>query len=377
MSIFAPYFATQLLREAGWPRKLGRFKGEGYDAVIADDAFAQSIDWGAAIGAGHPRLALQMIAEMFRDRVWDGEEGPDVKLFVKGAQEAGWSTADSPRDAVKPLQFAEGMATISVEQFKDPQLRTALEHLLFQALLWGLSNPDRVEAWYASSIQDHQSMLPAIRRAGVEVGELPSLPQFFEDSAAIVRDYEREIGPLPSIPARLLADAGALGWRVSTVLIIDDEASIRLLCRVNLEAAGMCVLEVPDGPAGVKMASETTPDLILLDVQMPGPNGLNVARQLRETAATSTIPIVFLSPRVEFCECVNNLGYADIQAVAEPFNPLDLFSFLDGILRHARETRATRPTELDDLWSLSEIATTPNDRSVGDAVTRWHERFRT
>ena len=80
MSIFALYFATQLLREVGWPRKLGMFKGEGYDAVVADAVLAQSIDWGAAIGAGRPRVALQMIAEMFRDRDWEGDDAPDVKI---------------------------------------------------------------------------------------------------------------------------------------------------------------------------------------------------------------------------------------------------------------------------------------------------------
>ena len=54
MSILAFYFASQLLGEAGWPRKLGRFKGEGYDAVMVDMAFAQSIDWAAGLGAGGP-----------------------------------------------------------------------------------------------------------------------------------------------------------------------------------------------------------------------------------------------------------------------------------------------------------------------------------
>lgn len=161
-----------------------------------------------------------------------------------------------------------------------------------------------------------------------------------------------------------------------TVLIIDNEAPIRLLCRVNLEAAGMHILEAPDGPTGLKLVNETRPDLILLDVMMPGPNGLQVAKQLRDNEATSTIPIVFLSPRVEFCECVNELAYADIQAVAEPFNPVELFPLLDGILRQAGEFQATRPTELDELWSLTEIATTPNDRSVDEAVATWHEGLR-
>lgn len=211
MSMFAVYFAAQLLREAGWPRKLGRFKGVGYDAVVADLAFAQSIEWGAALGAGRPRVALQMIAEMFRDRDWESDQAPDVRMFLDGAPEARWSTADSPQDAVKPPELAKGMDTISVEQFKDPKLRTTMEQLLLQALLWGLSNPDRFEAWYGSMLAHRKKMLPMTQAADVQA-DLPSLQDFFESSTQIIGDYERDIGPLPSIPRRLLDDAAALGW---------------------------------------------------------------------------------------------------------------------------------------------------------------------
>src|SRR6478736_1164029 len=102
MSTFAFYFTTQLLREAGWPRKLVRFKGEGYDTTVVDFAFAQSIDWGAALGARRPRIALQMIAEIFRDRDWEGDDAPNVKAYVEGGKqrEAPSSTGASPQEAV-------------------------------------------------------------------------------------------------------------------------------------------------------------------------------------------------------------------------------------------------------------------------------------
>jgi hypothetical protein len=217
MSIFGIYFAMQLLREMGWPRKLGMFKGEGYDTFIADSAVAQSIDWGAALGAGRPRLALQMIAEMFRDRDWEGDDAPDVKAFVEDVSEGTWSTAASPQEAVQQVQLAKHWrkSTISVEEFQDRRLRAMMEQVLLEALLWGLSNPDRFDAWYRSRVAHQESMLPTMRSAGLEVDELPSLPHFFEDSEQIVRDYERDSGPLPSIPPRLLDDATALGWKIS------------------------------------------------------------------------------------------------------------------------------------------------------------------
>lgn len=219
MSIFAFYFATQLLSEAGWPRKLGMFKGVGYNAEMVDAVFAQSIDWGAAVGAGRPQLGLSMIGEMFRDRDWEDDNAPNVKGVVEGLREdereSPWGKATSPQDAVPSrVQFAAGMTSLSHEQYLG--LKGApTEQYLLSAVLWGLDNPDRFEAWYSSKLADFASNLPVYRKAGLDVeDELPSLLEHFENSEEIVRDYERDIQPLPSIPPRLLADAERLGWRV-------------------------------------------------------------------------------------------------------------------------------------------------------------------
>lgn len=213
MSIFGFYFVTSLLREGGWPRKQGILGGEAYDTLIADSAIDQMVDWGAAIGAGRPRLALQMIAEMFRNRDWGSTDAPDVKVFIESVQGT-WSTALSPREAVQPIRLAKHFGrSIGTKGFQDSRIRAALEQHLLEALLWGLSNPNRFEVWYASTAAHRESMLPEMRRAGLNAEQLPTLPQFLEDSAQILRDYEREIGPLPSIPPRLLADAQAWGWK--------------------------------------------------------------------------------------------------------------------------------------------------------------------
>src|SRR3954453_23138093 len=84
---------------------------------------------------------------------------------------------------------------------------------------------------------------------------------------------------------------------MTNVLVMDDEAPIRLACRVNLEAEGMAVQEAGDGLAGLEAVRQQLPDVILLDVMMPGLDGWHVAEQLLDDERTRSIPIIFLTPR--------------------------------------------------------------------------------
>jgi DNA-binding response OmpR family regulator len=141
---------------------------------------------------------------------------------------------------------------------------------------------------------------------------------------------------------------------MTKVLVIDDEAPIRLLCRVNLEAEGMDVIEAADGPSGVEKAREEEPDVILLDVMMPGLDGWRVAEQLLEDDRTTRIPIIFLTARAEFRDRARGLDIGGVDYVTKPFNPLELAplvqSLLDRIERGERdELRAEKLTELRSL----------------------------
>jgi DNA-binding response OmpR family regulator len=111
---------------------------------------------------------------------------------------------------------------------------------------------------------------------------------------------------------------------VARVLVVDDEAPIRLLCRVNLEAEGMEVLEAADGPTGLAVARRERPDVILLDVMMPGLDGWRVAEALVDDAQTSTIPIIFLTARAELRDRARGLDLGGLDYVTKPFNPLEL-----------------------------------------------------
>jgi two-component system alkaline phosphatase synthesis response regulator PhoP len=136
-----------------------------------------------------------------------------------------------------------------------------------------------------------------------------------------------------------------------TVLVIDDEAPIRLLCRVNLEAEGMRVLEAADGPSGLEVARTDVPDVILLDVMMPGLDGWHVAEELLDDQRTRGIPIIFLTARAELRDRARGLDVGGIDYVTKPFNPIELASLVRDLLeRVARgEREELRREKLSEL----------------------------
>jgi DNA-binding response OmpR family regulator len=143
---------------------------------------------------------------------------------------------------------------------------------------------------------------------------------------------------------------------VTRVLVIDDEAPIRLLCRVNLEAEGMEVLEAADGPSGLDEARARTPDVVLLDVMMPGLDGWRVAEQLLEDERTSDIPIIFLTARAEFRDRARGLDIGGVDYVTKPFNPLDLAPLVRQLLERIDrgERDELRGEKLAELRALME-----------------------
>ena len=111
---------------------------------------------------------------------------------------------------------------------------------------------------------------------------------------------------------------------MSRVLVIDDEAPIRLLCRVNLEAEGMTVLEARDGASGLEVARRERPDVILLDVMMPRLDGWRVAEELLEDPGTRDIPVVFLTARADLRDRARGMDLGGIDYITKPFNPVEL-----------------------------------------------------
>jgi len=138
------------------------------------------------------------------------------------------------------------------------------------------------------------------------------------------------------------------------VLVIDDEAPIRLLCRVNLEAEGKTVFEAESGERGLELAREERPDAILLDVMMPGLDGWMVAQRLLEDEATRRIPIIFLTARADIRDRARGLGAGGLDYITKPFNPVDLAELVEDVVAavargEREELRAEKLAELRDL----------------------------
>ena len=142
---------------------------------------------------------------------------------------------------------------------------------------------------------------------------------------------------------------------MTRVLVIDDEAPIRLLCRVNLEAESMDVSEAGDGPSGLAIARSDQPDVILLDVMMPGLDGWQVAEMLLDDPATRDIPIVFLTARADLRDRARGIDVGGLDYITKPFNPVGLAGLVRGVLgaveRGERERlRSDKVAQLRELF---------------------------
>jgi two-component system alkaline phosphatase synthesis response regulator PhoP len=117
-----------------------------------------------------------------------------------------------------------------------------------------------------------------------------------------------------------------------TVLVVDDEPKIVEICRDYLTAAGFSVVTAADGPKGLAAARRERPDLIVLDLMLPGIDGLDVCRELRRESNT---PIIMLTARVEESDKLVGLELGADDYITKPFSPRELVARVRTVLRRA------------------------------------------
>jgi two-component system alkaline phosphatase synthesis response regulator PhoP len=119
------------------------------------------------------------------------------------------------------------------------------------------------------------------------------------------------------------------------VLVVEDEIKIARLVRDYLRQAGFEVLEAADGAAALTLARAEKPDMIVLDLGLPGMDGLDVTRSLR---ATSSVPIIMLTARSEETDRIVGLELGADDYVTKPFSPKELVARIRAVLRRADAT---------------------------------------
>ena len=123
------------------------------------------------------------------------------------------------------------------------------------------------------------------------------------------------------------------------VLIVDDEPRIVTGVQRYFEQAGFDVLSAYDGPTGLEMALAEDPDLVILDLMLPGMDGLDVCREIRRG---SEVPIIMLTARVEEADTLNGLELGADDYITKPFSPRELVARARAVLRRVRAASPSR-----------------------------------
>ena len=126
--------------------------------------------------------------------------------------------------------------------------------------------------------------------------------------------------------------AERIGVTVAKILVAEDEPDIRELIRLTLSFRGFDVLVAEDGHAALRLADASEPDLVLLDVRMPGLSGYEVCQRLRRLDHLRETPVVFLSAKGQDAEVQNGLAAGADDYILKPFAPDELVARLKALL---------------------------------------------
>jgi len=149
------------------------------------------------------------------------------------------------------------------------------------------------------------------------------------------------------------------------VLVVDDEPIVTEVVQRYLIREGYQVRVAADGRTALKEARDTAPDLVVLDLMLPGMSGLDVCRQLR---AESSVPIIMLTAKGEESDKILGLGLGADDYLTKPFSPGELIARVKAVLRR---TQAAAPALPGDVVKIGALRINPGGRSVerdGEAI---------
>ena len=171
-----------------------------------------------------------------------------------------------------------------------------------------------------------------------------------------------------------LGDAGIAAVSRSLVFVVEDEEDIARLISHNLRAAGFDVQSFVSGGSVVAEASREMPSLFLLDVMLPGADGFDLCRQIRQTPTLSSTPIIFLTAKTGEADRVKGLELGGDDYITKPFSPRELVARVRSVLRGLRQ-----PPAAPDVLRLGDLEIDASSMTVqvrGRAVLTTVREFR-
>ncbi len=135
----------------------------------------------------------------------------------------------------------------------------------------------------------------------------------------------------------------------ATVLVVDDEKDLVELVRYHLEKDGLSCFEAQDGETALQIARERIPDLIVLDLMLPGVDGLEVCRKLRKDPKTSAIAIIMLTAKAEEVDRIVGLEMGADDYMVKPFSPRELVARVKAVLRRGQSHDVSSVTKVGTL----------------------------
>jgi DNA-binding response OmpR family regulator len=143
---------------------------------------------------------------------------------------------------------------------------------------------------------------------------------------------------------------------MTTILIVEDERNLSNLIRRNLEEKGYRVLQVFDGPSALETATDAAPDLIILDIMLPGMDGLEVCRRLRQR---SIVPILMLTARAQEIDRVLGLELGADDYLTKPFSMRELKARVRAILRRVEMIHAASTPSSEQVVTVAGLRLDP------------------
>jgi two-component system, cell cycle response regulator len=160
----------------------------------------------------------------------------------------------------------------------------------------------------------------------------------------------------------------------ATVLVADDSLVIRAVVRSNLEDEGYRVIEAVDGLAAVEQCRQDPPDVVLLDIEMPGLDGYQVLSELKRDPELKDIPVVFLTSRGGMADVVAGLRGGAHDYLKKPFEAAELLARVGSAfhVKKLQDQLQERNAELDRLSRTDALTGLYNRRHLDRELSRWH-----